>query len=336
LSLTLNLVALKHLDICKTLDVTVIPCAVGDRNAIVPFNVCNGYNENLKRDHTFSGSVKKPVEHLAKHPWCKFDKQIDVRMVRLDDFCQLFSLPPLSLIWCDVQGAEDLVIEGAKNALSSCQYFYTEYYDMEMYEGQLNGRLQPATKMEGVGKVDDNVLFENHMKVILLHPVIKKHDPNFPEHKTMSNHRKVSGSTNISGRNPHDLVVSTVEAAMTECLTAWRDVTKPTSAALTAAHKTIGARQDCDLVVGLNTHTYFWRQNWWSHREMRSTLRPGVYGATASHEQHPHLRTPCIAFAPSVMNTAPVTNREEPHGLRLDEQFLAMGEQGRIPRVPCD
>lgn len=144
--------------------ITLVPCAVGNRNAIVPFNVCTGYNENLKREHTFSGSLKKPVEHLERHPWCKFENQIDVRMIRLDDFCQLFSIPPLSLIWCDVQGAEDLVIEGAKNALSSCQYFYTEYYDTKMYDGQLtcaeiHNRLPGKWKI--VEKWEDNVLFEN-------------------------------------------------------------------------------------------------------------------------------------------------------------------------------
>lgn len=144
--------------------VTLIPCAVGNRNGMVKFNVSEGYNENLKREHTYSGSVKKPVEHLVAHPWCKFDSQIEVRMIRLDDFCQLFSIPPLSLIWCDVQGAEDLVIDGALNALRSCRYFYTEYYDTQMYESQLtcdqiHKRLPGKWKI--IEKWDDNILFKN-------------------------------------------------------------------------------------------------------------------------------------------------------------------------------
>ncbi len=68
-----------------------------------------------------------------------------------------------------------------------------------------------------------------------------------------------------------------------------------------------------DLVLCLNTISYFWRDNW---------LEPfvaafdkhgkGVYGATGSYESHPHLRTPSIAVSPKLLREYPllVTSRK--------------------------
>lgn len=115
----------------------LIPAAVGNANQRTKFYQSSGINPSFGYEHTLSGSLKAPVDHLNAHPWCKFDSQIEVRMMTLDSFMDTWSVPHFDFIWCDVQGAEDLVIAGAQRALARTRFFYTEYYDSTMYEGQI-------------------------------------------------------------------------------------------------------------------------------------------------------------------------------------------------------
>ena len=81
-----------------------------------------------------------------------FERQVEVRVITLDDFYDLYSLPYIDFIWCDVQGAEDLVIAGGRRALAHTRYFYTEYYDTQMYEGQIGAR-EIHARLPGTWKV---------------------------------------------------------------------------------------------------------------------------------------------------------------------------------------
>jgi FkbM family methyltransferase len=112
--------------------IEIVEAAVGDRNALVDFRPSqNPQNWNQ------SGSVKEPVEHTKYWPYIAFLPPIKVKMVRLDDFCASRGVTHIDFIWADVQGAEDLVIAGAQQILASTRYFYTEFYEVEMYRGQL-------------------------------------------------------------------------------------------------------------------------------------------------------------------------------------------------------
>lgn len=69
-----------------------------------------------------------------------------------------------------------------------------------------------------------------------------------------------------------------------------------------------------DLVVAMNTHVYFWRDNWLEPIVAAARHHgPGFYGPTASYERNPHLRTPCIAYHPGLMSEYPTypKNRDE-------------------------
>lgn len=71
---------------------------------------------------------------------------------------------------------------------------------------------------------------------------------------------------------------------------------------------------DYDLVLCMNTLAYPWRHEWL--QPFVSALEvhgKGIYGATASYESTPHLRTPCIAFHPDIIRDYPfkTTNRED-------------------------
>src|SRR5512137_2653122 len=55
--------------------VHLIPAAVGDANKRTQFHQSGGTNPQFGYEHTLSGSLKQPVQHLQAHPWCRFDKQ---------------------------------------------------------------------------------------------------------------------------------------------------------------------------------------------------------------------------------------------------------------------
>jgi FkbM family methyltransferase len=93
-----------------------------------------------------SGSLLQPTGHLAYCPWATFpqDRQYKVRTVRLDTWMEERpEISQIDFIWCDVQGAEALVIQGGKETLAVTRYFYTEFNNVPLYEGQL-----PLTKLQ--------------------------------------------------------------------------------------------------------------------------------------------------------------------------------------------
>ena len=113
-----------------------------------------------------SGSLCKPTGHLEYSPWTTFpkDRQYQVATMKLDTW--LLELPEILLIdfiWCDVQGAEAKVIAGGTETLKHTKYFYTEFYDMPLYEGQLPlaelEKLLPNFELLSVH--GDNALFKN-------------------------------------------------------------------------------------------------------------------------------------------------------------------------------
>ena len=109
---------------------------VSNVNGKVVFNRSRTDNPT---DLSYSGSIKKPKEHLNEWPFIKFDQEIEVGSITLDSFCEKENIDVIDFIWADVQGAEGDLIIGGKNTLDTkVKYFYTEYSNKEYYDGQLN------------------------------------------------------------------------------------------------------------------------------------------------------------------------------------------------------
>ncbi len=87
-----------------------------------------------------SGSIRNPKGHLDMYPWCTFDKSFKVQTNTLDMWCDKEGVKAIDLIWADVQGAEVDLIMGGMEALDKTRYFYTEYSNQELYEGQISLR----------------------------------------------------------------------------------------------------------------------------------------------------------------------------------------------------
>lgn len=140
-------------------------CAVGSTNGTISFHQSSGAEHLAEYAQGWdqSGSIRKPRSHLEVWPWVKFDKQIEVPIVRLDDWAQQHGITSVDFIWADVQGAESDLIEGASRVLASTRYFYTEYSNSEWYEGQvtLPGLVQMLPDFDLLRRYQMDVLFRN-------------------------------------------------------------------------------------------------------------------------------------------------------------------------------
>ena len=116
--------------------VKLFECAVGNENGFVTFHQSS--SEGEVQDWDRSGSIRKPKRHSETWPWVKFEKQITVPIVRLDDWAARENIGAIDLVWADVQGAESDVIFGGMSTLRNTRFFYTEYGEIEWYEGQIS------------------------------------------------------------------------------------------------------------------------------------------------------------------------------------------------------
>jgi FkbM family methyltransferase len=147
----------------KNRQFTIRPLAIGAKDEKVDFHLSGGFVRD-GHEWAFSSSVRKPKEHLTKHPTVKFIDTVQVQMMRLDSYYEVAQISVIDFIWCDVQGNEADVIEGGMETLKHTRYFYTEFDDKELYEGQKPlAHLQK--QLEGlftvVGLFGNNVLFRN-------------------------------------------------------------------------------------------------------------------------------------------------------------------------------
>ena len=145
-------------------EVSFYECAISDRNGEETFYVSSGQeNEIMPEGWDYSGSIRKPKNHLIVHPWCKFEKSIIVKTKTLDTWCKEKEINKIDFMWMDVQGAEIDVIRGGRNILKNTRYLYTEYSNKELYEGQLSLKqlLKELAEFEVVIRYSDDILLRN-------------------------------------------------------------------------------------------------------------------------------------------------------------------------------
>lgn len=96
-------------------------------------------------------------------PWVRFDKTIEVPIMRLDKWTSMNDIEKVDFIWADVQGAEEDLIMGGIETLKRTRFIYTEYYDNECYEGQINldKLYQLLNQFLILKKYENDVLLEN-------------------------------------------------------------------------------------------------------------------------------------------------------------------------------
>ena len=85
--------------------------------------------------NTMASSIRKPKNVLTAFPFIVFN-EIKAQTITIDDFCSDKNISKIDFIWCDIQGAEFDMIEGAKNMLPNIGLMLLEYSNIELYEGE--------------------------------------------------------------------------------------------------------------------------------------------------------------------------------------------------------
>lgn len=137
---------------------TLLDVAVGNIDGEADFHQSGGTIDGAHlKDWDLSGSLKKPLGHLERHKWCKFEQTMKVTVTKLDTWWKAQGSPAIDFIWLDVQGAEGDVFDGGREALQRTHYVYTEFNDYKkpLYEGDLNQqqtlqRLGPDWEQVGI------------------------------------------------------------------------------------------------------------------------------------------------------------------------------------------
>ena len=124
----------------QNFNIKLFETALCDHNGEVEFYQSDGQADEKEMPNGWdqSGSIREPKNHLAMHPWVKFDQKIIIPASTLDAWCDQHGLGAIDFIWMDVQGAEMDVFRGGKNTLRKTRFLYTEYSNEELYKGQLN------------------------------------------------------------------------------------------------------------------------------------------------------------------------------------------------------
>lgn len=140
--------------------------ALGAKDGKATFYQSGGTNDqSWLDDWDLSGSLRKPTKHMEVSPWVTFDREITVEVARLDSWMKKHpEIKTIEVLWADVQGCEvDLIQGGAQTFLRKVEYFYTEFYQTPLYEGQINLAQIKAMlpTFEEVSIHGDNVLLRN-------------------------------------------------------------------------------------------------------------------------------------------------------------------------------
>lgn len=156
----------------KSKNINLTEAAVADRDGMSMLYRSSGKPPGQPEhdgDWHMSSSIFQPTGHYEMSPWTTFPESMRtmVATIRLDTWIEQH--PEIELIhfmWADVQGAERALIQGGPYTLKAkTRWFYTEYYNKEMYEGQPNlaeiaAMLAPEFRLHTLYHTD-NALFEN-------------------------------------------------------------------------------------------------------------------------------------------------------------------------------
>ena len=122
-------------------NIKVFTEAVGSETGTFTFYQSGGgrtENGRIVENYYGSSSIRKPK--LVTEAWKEmtFTETI-CNSITFDDYIKREGLEGqvIDFIWADIQGAEIDLILGGKEAFKNVRYFYTEYCDSELYEGEI-------------------------------------------------------------------------------------------------------------------------------------------------------------------------------------------------------
>jgi len=141
--------------------------AVGSKTGTFTFYQSGGgrtENGVIVENYYGSSSIRKPK--LVTEAWKEmtFTETI-CNSITFDDYIKREGLEGqvIDFIWADIQGAEVDLILGGKEAFKNVRYFYTEYCDSELYEGEITLKkiLELMPNFEVIEDYKGDVLLKN-------------------------------------------------------------------------------------------------------------------------------------------------------------------------------
>lgn len=111
---------------------------MGDTDGYVTFYTSTKSFET-GQELIYSSSLRKPGKDIYKMWPSLFQNENNfspttVKSITLNTFVKENNINFVDFLWVDIQGAEDLFINGGLEALNTkVKYFYTEYYNEEVY-----------------------------------------------------------------------------------------------------------------------------------------------------------------------------------------------------------
>lgn len=144
----------------------LVPLALSNRAGEAVFHVSSGRppTEFAGKDWNYgnkSSSLLPPAQSDPMYGWVEFKERITVRTATLDDYCREHAIACIDFIHMDVQGAEHLVLQGARAMLPRIRAIWLEVADQALYQGQ-----QLRTDMEAFMRANGFVLtYENRREI---------------------------------------------------------------------------------------------------------------------------------------------------------------------------
>lgn len=121
-------------------NVSIQKTAVSCKDGFDHFYVSSGKPENIaESDWDFgnkSSSLLEPSNYLLESSFLTFKDKIQVETITLKSFCKKHHITSIDFIHMDVQGAELMVLQGAKELISSVKVIWLEVSTIDFYNNQ--------------------------------------------------------------------------------------------------------------------------------------------------------------------------------------------------------
>jgi FkbM family methyltransferase len=133
----------------------LVPVALSDHPGTAVFHVSSGRPPELFSGENWnygnkSSSLLPPATERPMHGWIHFPENISVTCETVDAFCAARGINRIDFIHLDVQGAEGLVLDGARAMLPRLRAIWLEVSNEELYRGQrLRGEIEEMMRRHG-------------------------------------------------------------------------------------------------------------------------------------------------------------------------------------------
>lgn len=133
--------AIQNLSEYNTTNASLYEIALSNSTGEADIFVSEGHPDYLQKtsdwDYGNKSSSLLPAQELTNYyKWLNLSNTIKIKTLTLHDFCTINEIKKIDFMHMDVQGAELMVLEGAKDFLDKIKMIWLEVELVELYKGQ--------------------------------------------------------------------------------------------------------------------------------------------------------------------------------------------------------